>query len=159
MSTSSSGGLVADGNRLDGMAKRYEVTTGKRLVSWLTAQFARLGLGNFMVLVTTGRKSGEKRRVTVSPISDDEGDYLVSPYGDSAWVLNARSDPAATLVHGDETEVTLVEVTGQKPALVRAYYEREAFARRFMDVPGEATVDDFASVPDRFPVFRIQERT
>lgn len=159
MSTNSSGGLVADGNKLDGMAKEYEVTAGKRLVSWLMARLARLGLGNFTVLVTTGRKSGERRKVTVSPISDDEGEYLVSPYGDSAWVLNARANRVATLIRGSETEVTLVEVTGQKPALVQAYYEREAFARRFMDVPGGATVDDFASVPHRFPVFRIQERT
>lgn len=141
------------------MAKEYKATGGKRLVSWLMAQLARLGIGNFTVLVTTGRKSGEKRKVTVSPISDDEGEYLVSPYGDSAWVLNLRANQAATLIRGSETEVTLVEVTGQKPDLVKAYYEREAFARQFMDVPGDATVDDFASVPDRFPVFRIQERT
>jgi len=154
----SSSGRVADGNSLDRMAKEYEVTAGKRVVSWLMAQLARLGLGNFAVLVATGRKSGEQRRITVSPISDDEGEYLVSPYGDSAWVLNVRSNPAATLIRGAETEIALVEVTGQKPELVKAYYEREAFARQFMDVPGEATVDDFASVPDRFPVFRIQER-
>lgn len=153
----SSSGLVAAGNKLDGMAKEYEATAGKRLVSWLMAQLARLGLGNFAVLVTTGRKSGESRKVTVSPISDDEGEYLVSPYGDSAWVLNARVNPAATLIRGSETEVTLVEVTGQKPALVKAYYEREAFARQFMDVPGEATVDDFAAVAHRFPVFRVDE--
>ena len=141
------------------MAKKYELTAGKRLMSRLNSRLARLGIGNFTVLVTTGRKSGEKREVTLSPISDDEGEYLVSPYGDSAWVLNARANRSATLIRGSETEVTLVEMTGRKPALVKAYYEREAFARRFMDVPGEATVDDFASVAHRFPVFRIQERT
>jgi hypothetical protein len=51
--------------------------------------------------------------------------------------------------------VRLVEVTGEKPQLVKDYYEREGFARQFMDVPGGATVDDFASVSHRFPVFRI----
>lgn len=140
------------------MAKQYQVTKAKRLVSWVLGLLARLGLGNFTVLITTGRRSAEPRQVTVSPIRDEDGEYLVSPYGDSAWVLNARAHPAATLVHGGSShEVTLVEVTGDKPALVKAYYEREAFARRFMDVPGAATVEDFAAVAPRFPVFRIDK--
>jgi deazaflavin-dependent oxidoreductase (nitroreductase family) len=140
------------------MAKKYEVTTGKRFISWFMARAAGLGLGNFVVLTVIGRQSGRPRNVTVAPITDDEGRYLVSPYGDSGWVLNARADPNAIIRRGgSETRVRLVEVTGQKPELVQAYYEREAFARQFMDVPGEATVGDFASVSDRFPVFRVDE--
>lgn len=141
------------------MAKRYAVTTTKRVVSRLLGGAARLGLGNFVVLTTTGRKSGRPREVTLSPITDDDQQFLVSPYGESAWVLNARANPAATIERGgSDTEVRLTEVTGDNPALVRAYYEREAFARQFMDVPGEARVEDFASVPERFPVFRVDER-
>lgn len=137
------------------MAKQYEVTTGKRVISWIMAKMARLGLGNFVVLTTTGRKSGQPRDVTVSPISDDEGEHIVSPYGNSGWVLNARANPKVLIKRrGRERQVGLVEV--ERPELVKAYYEREGFARQFMDVPGEATVDDFASVPDRFPVFLIE---
>jgi deazaflavin-dependent oxidoreductase (nitroreductase family) len=140
------------------MAKEYEVTAGKRFISWLMARAAGLGLGNFVVLIITGRKSGRPRNVTVSPITDDGGRYLVSPYGNSGWVLNARADPTAIVKRGgSETRVRLVEVTGEKPEVVKAYYEREGFARQFMDVPGKATVHDFASVPERFPVFRIDE--
>lgn len=139
------------------MAREYEVTPLVKVVSWMAARFARLGLGNFVVLATTGRKSGKPREVVVSPISDDEGEFLVSPYGDSSWVLNLRAHPRATMRRrGSETEVSLVEVTGDKPALVRAYYEREPVAKRYMEVPGEAAVEDFASVADRFPVFRVE---
>jgi deazaflavin-dependent oxidoreductase (nitroreductase family) len=141
------------------MARQYEVTSGKRVISWIMGRLALLGLGNFVVLTTTGRKSGQPREVTISPISDDEGEYLVSPYGDSAWVLNARSDPTATIRRGSSlATVRLVEVTGEKPGLVHAYHGRESFARQFMDVPGEGSVEDFASVPERFPVFRIESR-
>jgi deazaflavin-dependent oxidoreductase (nitroreductase family) len=151
-------GPVAVEPKLEVMAKEYEVTTGKRVVSWIMAGMARVGLGNFVVLTTKGRKSGQPRSVTVSPISDDEGRYLVSPYGDSGWVLNARADPAVIIMHGgSETRVRLIEVTGEKPELVKAYYEREGFARQFMDVPGQATVADIASVSERFPVFRIEQ--
>jgi deazaflavin-dependent oxidoreductase (nitroreductase family) len=138
------------------MAKEYEVTTGKRIISWLMAKMARVGLGNFVVLTATGHKSGQPREVTVSPISDHQGEYVVSPYGESAWVLNVRTHPVANVKRGGSAKpVRLVEVTGEKPELVKTYYERERFARQFMDVPGEATVDDFASVSHRFPVFRI----
>lgn len=74
-------------------------------------------------------------------------------------MLNARAEPQATLTRrGTEQRVTLREVTGTKPELVQAYYEREGFARGFMDVPGDATVDDFAAVADRFPVFLVEDR-
>jgi deazaflavin-dependent oxidoreductase (nitroreductase family) len=140
------------------VTKEYEVTTGKRFISWMMARAARIGLGNFVVLTTTGRRSGQPRDVTASPISDGDEQYLVSPYGDSAWVLNARAQPTATIKRGgSETVVRLVEVTGEKPEVVKAYYEREGFARQFMEVPGEACVADFASVPERFPVFRIED--
>lgn len=139
------------------MAREYELTPIVKVVSWMAARFARLGLGDFVVLVTTGRRTGNLREVVVSPISDGGAEYLVSPYGDSSWVLNLRAHPRATMRRGgSETEVSLVEVTGDKPALVKAYYEREPVARRYMDVPGEATVDDFASVAGRFPVFRVE---
>lgn len=139
------------------MAREYRVTTGKRLVSALMAMAARVGVGNFVVLTTTGRRSGQPRDVVVSPISDDEGQYLVSPYGHSGWVLNLREDPMALWTRGRVREkVTMVDVTGEKPELVSRYHQREAFSRQFMDVPGEGTVEDFASVPDRFPVFRVE---
>jgi hypothetical protein len=54
--------------------------------------------------------------------------------------------------------VRLDEVTGRRPGIVKDYYDRESFARQYMDVPGAAAIDDFASVPARFPVFRIEER-
>ena len=112
------------------MAKQYEVTTGKRVVSWMMGQAARFGLGDFAVLTTTGRKSGEPRLVTVSPITHDGTEFVVSPYGDSGWVLNLRADPAATLKRGgSERQVTLVEVTGAQDGVVAAYHRREALTR------------------------------
>ena len=142
------------------MAKVYEVTAIKRAVSWVLAQAAHLGIGNFVVLTTTGRKSGDPRRVTIAPIRDEDGEYLVSPYGESGWVLNARVQPTAIIERGRSSEsVQLVEVTGEKPQLVKRYHDREAFARRFMDVPGRGDLDDFEAVAERFPVFEVMRTT
>jgi deazaflavin-dependent oxidoreductase (nitroreductase family) len=142
------------------MAKKYEVTSVKRAVSWMLAQAAHLGIGNFVVLTTTGRKSGEPRTVTIAPIHDEDGEYLVSPYGESGWVLNARAQPTAIIERGRTSEqVQLVEVTGEKPHLVKRYHDREAFARRFMDVPGRGDLEDFQAVAGRFPVFEVVRTT
>jgi deazaflavin-dependent oxidoreductase (nitroreductase family) len=138
------------------MVKEYQVTTGKRVVSWMMAQAARLGLGNFTLITTLGKRSGEPRRVTVAPIADDDEEYLVSPYGEVAWVHNVRAHPAVRMRRGGtEKPVELIEVTGQRPDLVRRYYERESFARQFMDLPENPDEGDFARFADRFPVFRI----
>lgn len=141
------------------MSGTYEVTTGKKIANWFTARMAGAGIGNFVVLTTTGRRSGEPRSVVIAPIGDADGEYLVCPYGDVAWVRNVRADPKATIRRGrSERDVTLVEVTDEKAALIRDYHRRETFARQFMDVPGEAEVSDFARVAGRFPVFRVEDR-
>ena len=52
------------------MAGTYEATAGKRLVSSFLGVLARLGVGNFALLTTTGRRSGRSRTVTIAPISE-----------------------------------------------------------------------------------------
>jgi deazaflavin-dependent oxidoreductase (nitroreductase family) len=141
------------------VAETYEATAGKRLFSSFVGVLARLGVGNFALLTTTGRRSGRSRTVTIAPISEGGVDYLVSPYGDSGWVCNLRADPEARLRRGrSNREVRMIEETGGHPALVKQYYEREAFARRFMDVPTDPTTADFVAAASRFPVFRVQDR-
>lgn len=138
------------------MAKQYRMTPGKRVVSWMTSVLSRLGVGAFVVMTTVGRKSGEPRDVTVAPISDDDGDYVVSPYGEVSWVRNVRADPRVRLRRGGtESTAELVEITGERPHLVEGYYQRESFARQFMDLPDDPTSEDFVTLADRFPVFRI----
>jgi hypothetical protein len=52
--------------------------------------------------------------------------------------------------------VRLEEVTGSPAAsAAAAYYERESFARPYMDVPENPTEADFAAKTALFPVFRV----
>ena len=148
---------LRDGRRLVAMAKNYQVTGMIRTVNWVMAWLARRGRGPAHVLTTTGRSSGDPRSVPVSPIARDGVEYLVSPYGEVAWVKNVRANPVVTL----EREKTirtcrLVEVTGQAPEVVKAYYEREGFARKYMDVPDDPSLADFEAASAAFPVFRVE---
>lgn len=136
------------------MAKQYQVPRNvNRLISWA----ARVGLGKTQVMTTKGRKSGEKREVPVSPLVMDGLEYLVSPYGEVSWVRNVRTDPRVTLRHGStERQVRLEAVTGVTAASVAAaYYQRESFARPYMDVPENPSVDDFVARAALFPVFEV----
>lgn len=120
----------------------------KRMASW--------GLLGLVILTTTGRRTGEDRDVPLRPVRHDGLTYLVAPYGEVSWVHNARAHPAATLRQGREVcRVVLREV--DHPEVVKRYYDREPIASRFMDVPGDGDVSDFASIPGRFPVFRVDE--
>lgn len=136
------------------MAKGYQPTRG---VNMLTSWMAKRGMGRTELMTTTGRRSGETRQVPVSPIVLDGVEYLVAPYGQVGWVRNARANPTVTLRHGSkERKVRLEEVVGGSgAATVAAYYARESFARPYMDVPEDPTVEDFASRSGQFPVFRV----
>jgi len=138
------------------MAKEYHPTKGvNRLVSWM----ARLGIGKSVVMTTTGRKSGQSRDVPVSPIVKDGTEYVVSPYGEVAWVHNVRANPKVMMRHGSKVRsVRLEEMTdGSGAPIVAEYHAGESFARPYMDVPENPTVEDFAARSDQFPVFRVTE--
>lgn len=139
------------------MAQQYRVTPVIRLVNTVATWMARRGKGPSVVMTTTGRKTGRPRSVPVSPITHDGVEYVVSPYGEVAWVGNVRTHPAVTLQRGKRTRsVRLVEVTGEAPQVVEAYHRRESFARRYMDVPADATAADFATNAAKFPLFRVE---
>jgi len=136
------------------MAKEYKPTRNlNRLMAWA----ARRGMGRTQVMTTTGRKSGQRREVPVSPLEMDGVEYVVSPYGEVAWVHNVRANPSVTLRHAsNERQARLEEVTGPPAAsAAAAYYERESFARPYMDVPENPTEADFAAKTALFPVFRV----
>jgi deazaflavin-dependent oxidoreductase (nitroreductase family) len=135
---------------------RFIYSRPARAAGWVAKWLASLGVPRLAVLTTTGRRSGIPREVPVAPIRHDGLTYLVAPYGEVSWVHNARAHPEATLRRGRRVErVRLREV--DHPEVVKRYYEREPIASRFMEVPGAASVGDFAAVAHRFPVFRVDE--
>lgn len=140
------------------MAKSYKVTPSVRRANRFTSWMARRGIGRTSELTTVGCRSGEEKSVPVSPISIDGVDYLVSPYGEVSWVKNVRVNPRVTLRYGGSSRTpTLIEMTGQAASVVKAYYEREGFARPYMDVPESPDLADFEAASAEFPVFRIED--
>jgi deazaflavin-dependent oxidoreductase (nitroreductase family) len=75
---------------------RRERIIGRYLANPTVTLLGRLGIRTTFAtdLETTGRKSGERRRVPVSANFDDAGAWVISQHGRrSGWALNITADP------------------------------------------------------------------
>jgi deazaflavin-dependent oxidoreductase (nitroreductase family) len=75
---------------------RRERIIGRYLANPTVALLGRLGIRTTFAtdLETTGRKSGERRRVPVSANFDGAGAWVISQHGRrSGWALNITADP------------------------------------------------------------------
>jgi len=140
------------------MAKQYHVTSKVRAMNSVVLFMSKRGKGPASQLATTGRTSGERRVVVVTPVHMDETTYVVAPFGVVGWVLNIRTNPRVTLSRGGATSrFTATEVDKEEAGkvLARYYADNAKFVSDFMDVPGEHTITDFTAVVDQYPVFKL----
>jgi hypothetical protein len=90
---------------------------------------AWLNPGAAETLTVPGRRSGLPRRVPAIPVEVDGSRYLVSPYGESGWVLDLRASGTAELSHrGTSRTVRAVEMRTSEREPVSATY-RQAVSR------------------------------
>ncbi len=141
------------------MVRKYKLTARRRMTNRFVAFLARRDKGPAWQLTTTGRRSGERRHTMVTPVTVEDTDYLVAPYGFVSWVSNLRASDRATLARGRTTSrVKAVEVGGEEAgkALAEYYYENKKYVAEFFDLAPHATILDFTRVADQHPVFPIE---
>ncbi len=75
------------------MAKTYRLTPLRRLGNAVITSMLRAGMAprNYAMLTVAGRKTGRARSTPVRLIHQGGSSWLVSPYGEVAWVHNARA--------------------------------------------------------------------
>jgi deazaflavin-dependent oxidoreductase (nitroreductase family) len=131
-----------------GSPRTYKNTFLRRAGNVLIAPAARLGLAGKRthILTVTGRKSGRRYSTPVQLIFLDGERWLVSPYGERAWVKNARATGTVELTRALRTERVRVEEVDAETAapIVREYFRKTPVTRGYDT--GE---------PARHPVFRI----
>jgi hypothetical protein len=117
---------------------------------WFTrAVFNKIAMtfnfGPFETLVVTKRVSKQPQRIPVTPIELGGVKYLVSAYGETAWVKNVRASPDIKL-GGVDYRATETPVDARKPIL-DAY---QAKVGKYVD-------DQFRQLPDPadHPVFAL----
>jgi F420H(2)-dependent quinone reductase len=104
--------------------------------------------GPFETLIVTRRVSKQPQKIPVTPIEVDGVKYLVSAYGETAWVKNVRANPDIKL-GGVDYAAAETPVDARKPIL-DAY---KAKVGKYVD-------DQFRRLPEPadHPVFALTRR-
>ena len=107
------------------------------------------------VLTVTGRQSRIRRSCPVSVVTDGATRYLVGPYGETAWVRNARAAGKITLSRGGKSERFALEALTDAEAgpILRRYVELEPITRPYFERRPGAVDGELAA--EGHPVFRL----
>ena len=118
---------------------------------------ARLGVGPASLLITTGRRTGRPRRTPVVPVLHGDRRWLVAPYGDVSWVLNARAAGQVVLRHGRHVgSYTIREVAADEAGPILKQYIAVASATRpYFRADKAAPVSEFIAEAHLHPVFEL----
>jgi deazaflavin-dependent oxidoreductase (nitroreductase family) len=143
------------------MNPAYSPSRSRRLANRVLSWLLRRGNGPaFISLLTVeGRVTGLPRTTPVVPVRDGDKVWVVSPYGEVAWVKNARATRRVELHRGeDRVAYDAVEVDPHTAvAVLRIYLSMpsERFARGDFDVTAHSTGEAIAEEAPRHPVFEL----
>ena len=139
--------------------KPYRRSLWRRALNGVVRPLARLGLAGARthVLTVEGRKSGRRWSTPVSIVRLGDERFLVAPYGERNWVLNARAAGRVDLRRGRISERLTVRELGPAEAapVLREYLRRNRVTRPFFGVSAESSTEDWLAEAPRHPVFRL----
>jgi deazaflavin-dependent oxidoreductase (nitroreductase family) len=125
----------------------------------------RKGRGpSFITLLTvTGQRTGQARTTPVVPVEADGRTWLVSAFGDVAWVRNTRAAGRLALGRGgDRTTYEAHELPAAEAVPVLRRYlsmPSERFVRSLFDVTARSSDEAIAAEAPRHPVFALTPQT
>lgn len=139
----------------------YRPSWAQRQANTMLTRALRNGRGpSFMRLLTVrGRTTGTARATPVVPVHEGDRTWVVSPFGDVAWVLDARATGRVELHRGDQHDTYTIRelnVVNAVPVL-RRYLGTPArfFVRRHFAVAATSADTAIAADADRHPVFEL----
>jgi len=138
----------------------YRRSWWRRALNGVVRPLAKLGLTGprTHLLTVPGRTSGKLWSTPVSIVRLGETRYLVAPYGDRNWVLNARAAGWVELERGRDRgrfEIEELAPAGAVPVL-REYYRLGRVTRPFFDVTLDAPDAAWLEAAPRHPVFALR---
>jgi len=138
-------------------AREYRKTRGDRVGNAIFSVLARAGIGPAHLLTNRGRKTGRPRTTPVILVARNQPRWLVAPYGDVPWVLNARAAGRVTLRRGrDRHEYAIRQLLPAHAGHILQRYIRLApAARPYFQAGKDSPVGEFTAQADRHPVFEL----
>lgn len=149
-------GVTVNGTPNRGRSPRWFKVLNRPVVA---LQGLGLVFGPTQVISIPGRKSGKLRTTPVSPVTVDGALYIISVYGETDWVKNARAAGWAILSRGRKQErVALTELSlEERTSVLRELQRQVPLAVRFyrLRFGVENDPEAFAALAPRCPAFRI----
>lgn len=144
------------------MTVPYRLSPWRRALNTLVRALLGVGLGprRTYLLSVRGRISGKPYSTPVTLVEAADGRWIVAPYGEVAWVRNARAAGRVTLSRGRHQEhVSIIPVPAEVAGAVLKQYATEVpITRPFFAASWHAPVEQFVAEAARHPVFRITTR-
>ena len=145
------------------MAATYRLGRGRRLMNAMMRAAIRTGIapGRYVLLTVRGRKSGKPHSTPVIVLAHRGDRWLVAPYGERAWVRNARAAGEVTLNRGRHRETVAIEEVSPEEAapVLKHYLTQTPITCPFFDVTPESPLADFLREAPQHPVFRLGRAT
>ncbi len=139
--------------------KPYRRSLWRRALNVVVRPLARIGLAgpHTHLLTVRGRTTGRLWSTPVSIVAQGGERWLVAPYGERNWVLNARAAGWVELRRGRKRERLAVEELGPDAAapVLREYYRLFRVTRPFFDVSLDSPDEAWLNEAPRHPVFRL----
>lgn len=140
--------------------KPYRRSLWRRALNGVVRPLSRLGLAGprTHLLTVRGRRTGKPWSTPVSIVRLGDARWLVAPYGDRSWVLNARAAGTVELRRGRVQERLAVEEIPHEEAVpvLREYYRLGRVTRPFFDVSLDSSDEEWLAEAPRHPVFRVR---
>ena len=142
-------------------ATTYRAPVRQRVADKVLGYLVRHGRGpDFMrILTVRGRRTGRPHATPVVPVEGDGLLWLVSPFGEVAWVRNVRAGSDVELSRGADRRRYRPSALGAHEAVpvLRTYLSMpsERFVRKDFDVTARSTDADIEAEAARHPVFAL----
>ncbi len=141
------------------MPSTYRLSPGRRAANRLVRLLLKLGLmpGPTYLLTVSGRRTGRPISTPVTLVEEGGSRWLVAPYGDVAWVRNARAAGQITLSRGGRSEtLSIRELAAPEAApVLQRYVTRVPITRPYFDAKPDSPLATFEAEAPRHPVFEL----
>jgi len=141
------------------VATTYRLSPSRRAANRLVRLLLKLGLmpGPTYLLTVPGRRTGRPLSTPVTLVEEGDSRWLVAPYGDVAWVRNARAAGQVTLSRGKRSETLPIRELSPAEAapVLQRYITRVPITRPYFDAKPDSPLAAFIAEAPRHPVFQL----
>lgn len=131
----------------------------RRLINAVAGAAIRVGLGprHLHMLTVTGRRTRTPRSTPVALVERGADSWLVAPYGEVAWVRNAREAGVVELARAGRHERYVIRTVESDEAgeVLKSYVALEPITLPFFDAVRTDAAARFAAEAERHPVFKL----